>query len=167
MSDTATNSGLTIEQKATNWETMQHIHKVAEFIHIMVYRLLKRADLHDLSKLEEPEVQAFTEFTPSLKGLTYGSPEYYAQLKSPGFLAALDHHYANNRHHPQHMKRGINDMNLVDLIEMFCDWNASGKRHADGNLRKSIEKNATRFDMSPQLVNIFENSVGLFEPEER
>jgi hypothetical protein len=34
---------------------------------------------------------------------------------------ALKHHYENNRHHPEHFKNNIDDMNLIDLIEMLCD----------------------------------------------
>ena len=62
-------------------------------------------------------------------------------------------------HHPECHKNGINDMNLLDLIEMFCDWKAASERHNDGNIRKSIEINGKRFNMSDQLVKIFENSV--------
>ena len=153
--------GLTLEQQATNYDTMKHIHLVGKMVNKIVVRLLERAEKHDDSKLHAPEVQDFTEQTPKLAGLTYGSPEYFAQLKA--FQPTLDHHYANNRHHPQHFKNGIEDMNLVDLIEMFCDWNASGKRHHDGNLRKSIEVNAGRFNINPQLVKILENSMELFD----
>lgn len=36
---------------------------------------------------------------------------------------------------------------------------AASERHADGNIRKSIEHNAVRFNMSPDLVRIFENTI--------
>ena len=54
-------------------------------------------------------------------------------------------------------------MNLVDIVEMFCDWKAATERHHDGNLHKSIEKNAVRFEMNAQLVKIFENTADLFD----
>jgi hypothetical protein len=57
-------------------------------------------------------------------------------------------------------------MNLVDLIEMLCDWKAASTRHNDGNLRRSIEVNGDRFGMSPQLIKIFENSIPLVEDVE-
>lgn len=53
----------------------------------------------------------------------------------------------------------INNMNLFDLIEMFVDWTASSQRHADGDINKSIEINTTRFALSPQLVEIFKNTI--------
>lgn len=153
-------SELTLDQKATNYETMKHIMLVQKNLHTVCKHLLNRAEDHDASKLTSPEVEIFTEETKHLAGLTYGSPEYAANLKR--IAPALEHHYANNRHHANHFKNGVNDMNLVDVIEMYCDWAASCKRHNDGNLNKSIEHNADRYSLSPQLVKIFENSTFLF-----
>jgi hypothetical protein len=65
-------------------------------------------------------------------------------------------------HHPEHFKDGVDDMNLLDIMEMFCDWKAAGERHNDGNILKSIERNADRFGLSPQLVRILENTAKLF-----
>ena len=76
---------------------------------------------------------------------------------------ALDHHYANNGHHPEHYPNGVNDMTLYDIVEMFMDWVAAGERHADGNIYKSIEHNKVRFNLDPQLVNIFTNTAKLME----
>ncbi len=53
----------------------------------------------------------------------------------------------------------VNQMNLFDLIEMFIDWTAACQRHADGDINKSIEINTARFALSPQLVEIFKNTV--------
>jgi hypothetical protein len=152
---------LTVEQQATNYQTMLHIQTVQRFLFVMIIELQHRAAEHDQSKLASPEVDIFTEFTPKLAASTYGSDEYKAFLAE--MKPALDHHYANNSHHPEHFKNGIEDMNLLDIIEMFCDWKAATLRHNNGNLRKSTEINANRFGMSPQLVKIMENTVGLVE----
>ena len=141
----------------TNYETMQHIDNVQHFINVIVMELLRRGELHDKSKMSPEEVDIFVDYTPKLKACTYGSDEY------KGFLAAmkpaLDHHYGNNRHHPEHHKNGINDMDLVDIIELFCDWKAASLRHQNGNILKSIETNAERFQICPQLRQILENTA--------
>lgn len=155
------NDELSLEEQATNYQTMKHIRLVGRLLHMIATDLMRRADAHDQSKLERPEVSMFTEFTPKLAASTYGSPEYEAFRKAMG--PALAHHYANNDHHPEHFKNGIEDMSLVQLIEMLCDWKASSTRHNDGNIRKSIEINANRFGMTPQLVKIFENTAALFD----
>lgn len=146
-------------EKATNYDTMRHIERVRNLLNVCIKDLIKRGELHDQTKLASPEVELFTEYTPKLAGSTYGSPEYQGFLKS--IKPALDHHYANNRHHPEHHKNGIDDMNLLDIVEMLCDWKAASERHNDGNIRKSIEINANRFNMSPQLVRILENTADL------
>lgn len=152
---------LTIEERATNYETLLHIQKVQHFVNRIIHELMRRAEAHDESKLDHPEVALFTEHTPKLAGCTYGSAEYDEFRKALG--PALKHHYAHNRHHPEHFKNGVEDMNLIDLIEMFCDWKAATLRHNDGNIRKSIEKNAERFHISPQLIRILENTADVFE----
>lgn len=54
-------------------------------------------------------------------------------------------------------------MNLIDLIEMICDWKASMLRHNDGNILTSIDKNQERFGYSSELAQIFKNTVKIFE----
>ncbi len=152
---------LTLEQRATNNETFRHIERVRNLLNLFIKDLLLRAELHDQSKLASPEVELFTAFTPKLAACTYNSEEYKGYLKEMG--VALAHHYAHNRHHPEHHKNGIDDMNLLDLLEMLADWKAAGERHNDGNILKSIEKNESRFGMSPQLVRIFENTAKMFD----
>ena len=138
-------------------ESKKHIALVMKEISIFISLLEDRGWEHDASKLEEPEAKIFEEFTPLLKDSEYGSLEYKQFLKD--MKPAVDHHYAGNRHHPEHFKNGVDGMNLVDVIEMFCDWKAAVERHQSGDIVKSIEINARRFSLSPQLVNIFLNSV--------
>lgn len=152
---------LSIEEQATNFQTLQHVMRVRTLLDLFVKELLDRGEKHDQSKLERPEVELFTEWTPKLAASTYGSAEYNRMKEALG--PALAHHYAKNRHHPEHWKNGIADMNLVDLVEMFCDWKAATERHHDGNLHTSIVKNATRFDINPQLVKILENTADQFD----
>jgi hypothetical protein len=57
----------------------------------------------------------------------------------------------------------INNMNLFDILEMFVDWVAATQRHADGDINKSIEYNTERFALSPQLVQIFKNTILLIQ----
>lgn len=150
---------LTLEQQACNNETRKHIARVQELILKLVGVLCQRGVLHDASKLVSPEVEGFTEHTVALAKTEYNSPEYKAGLDA--LKEALSHHYANNRHHPEHHKNGMRDMNLVDILEMFCDWKAGSERQLNGNIRTSIDINAERFDIPPLLVAIFHNSVDL------
>ena len=150
---------MTLEECRT--ATKEHKNKVHYYLTLFTNMLQKRGINHDNSKLESPEIEIFAEFTPSLGDSEYGKKSYNDNLEK--MKQALEHHYANNRHHPEHFKNGINDMNLVDICEMFCDWKAASERQKNGNLLKSIEINAERFKCSPQLKRIFENTAKMLD----
>jgi hypothetical protein len=168
-------------------ETLAHIRRVQILLLEVIHNLGNRAVAHDTSKLEEPEKTGFDTVTDVLRGLTYGSDEYKAQLKK--LQPCLGHHYANNSHHPEYygakicdscgasmpkdhdsycpncgdkdfsFTSNVNAMSLLDVVEMFCDWKAAGERHADGSIMRSIEINKKRFGITDQLASIFENTA--------
>lgn len=146
-------------------ETYKHILNVQNNIGLFVKELLDRSVNHDQSKLDSPEVEIFGEYTPELAKVSYYkegsteelSDEYKALLEK--VKPAIEHHYSKNRHHPEHFPDGVRDMTLIDLVEMLCDWKAAAERNKNGNIRKSIEVNAERYKMTPQLRQIFENTV--------
>jgi hypothetical protein len=146
-------------------ETRKHIMQVAKYLHLFSCELLKRASDHDASKLEEPEASVFEKMTPLLKGCTYGSDEYKKMLAE--MKPALDHHYANNPHHPEFFNAEpefqISCMNLFDIVEMICDWLAASKRHNNGCINNSITINKKRFSISPQLECILRNTAAKLE----
>lgn len=138
-------------------DTYEHIAAVRARMLVCVMRLLERAHVHDESKLSPPELGVFDEFTPLLRDSTYGSDEYKGYLKAMG--AALEHHYAANSHHPEHWKDGIAGMDLLDVIEMLCDWKAATQRHADGDLGRSITVNRERFGYGDEMERLLRNTA--------
>jgi hypothetical protein len=149
-----------MEQAAMSYdseaETGEHIRQVAKRLEKVCTELRDRGYFHDASKLGPEEKPIFDAVTPKLKELTYGSDEYRASLKELG--PALAHHYANNSHHPEHYQNGIAGMDLLDLIEMYCDWAAATLRTKDGDMSKGLAINAERFKIEPQLASILRNT---------
>jgi len=193
-------------------DTFEHIAAVQDLMNRMIFLLACRSEAHDQSKLVSPEVELFDEYTPKLKGTTYGSDEYksYLEAMKPG----LEHHYAANSHHPEHYRwrcgvcerrcteaewevapqgpndsgqrycpdccrhgmlyeawlkdetdKGLHGMTLLDLVEMLCDWKAATARHADGDIRRSIEVNQKRFGYSDELKAILYNTLAEIESD--
>lgn len=112
---------------------------------------------------------------PQLGLVAFGCKDMEDQLRSAGYDKAsaagiwnainrggkhLDLEFVGSKFE-EWMNSPINDMNLLDIVEMLCDWKAASERHNDGNIRKSIEINANRFGLSPQLVKILENTADL------
>lgn len=141
-------------------ETYKHVKKVRSYLDRFVKELLHRGENHDNSKFEEPELSIFAEKTYKLKDTEYGSEEYKKLLEE--VKPAIIHHYSKNRHHPEHWVNGINDMDLLDISEMLCDWKAATERNKDGNIRKSLEINAQKYDIHPQLRKILENTINRY-----
>lgn len=152
---------LTNAEKLTNAETMRHILTIRALLLEAMRELINRADAHDVSKLGPPEVDTFTKYTDTLKGLTYGSDEYKQCLKE--MQPALDNHYKHNAHHPEHHANGVHDMDLFDVLEMLIDWKAATLRHANGDINKSVEINEKRFNMPPFLVQLLKNTLPKLE----
>lgn len=132
----------------------EHAKLVKYFIDDMRSQLEGRADSHDFSKTQPPEKAIFDEYTPKLKELEYGSNEYKAALVAMG--EGLQHHYKANRHHPEHFENGVNEMTLIDLIEMVCDWAAACSAKS---IPVQLDKQAERFGIAPQLIQIINNTL--------
>ena len=145
-------------------ETMKHIRIVSRLLNLCMGELRKRALSHDTSKLQDPELPIFAEHGPKLRELTYMSEEYMFSLQEMN--VALAHHYAQNAHHPEHDPRGIQGMTLIDLLEMCADWCAAVRRHADGDVFVSIDKNQERFGYSEELAQILRNTAAFIIAEE-
>ena len=138
-------------------EIEKHIVEVKGLLLIAIKELLKKANRHDASKLQSPEIDLFSKYIPELAKIQYGSKQYKQALKK--LRPALDHHYAKNAHHPNHYVKGIKGMNLFDLVEMICDWISSAKRHQTGDVKQSIILNQKRFGYSDDLKLILFNTL--------
>lgn len=138
--------------------TVKHIARVQSLIGSVVDQLLKRADVHDQSKFDDVELWPLArmqELIDTEGQAPYGSPEYKRRTDMLGPMTK--HHYANNSHHPEHYPNGVNGMDLLDLIEMVCDWKAASERGEESSigLAHSIE----RFKIEPQLAEILANTI--------
>lgn len=110
----------------------------------------QRAQIHDLSKLQDDEFEGFSRIHAAARIHKFGSPEYAEGLRQE--RPTIDLHFSRNRHHPERPKlmgeaaevgRGMPDdytywaardgaaMNFLDVIEMVCDWWAASKGYDD------------------------------------
>ena len=146
-------------------ETRQHIERVRHFLSLAVVNLTLRGIEHDESKLVEPELSAFDIATPKLASLEYGSEEYRQSLRDLG--PALEHHFEQNDHHPEHYEDGVEGMSLMALIEMLCDWRAASERVKQrtddpekvSTFEAGLAFNQERFGYSDELAAILLNTA--------
>jgi len=138
-------------------DTRDHIARVKELAEACIARLEAQVAGHDASKLEPPEAELYDKYGNLLHGVPYESPEYRAIL---GLLRpAIDHHFAHNRHHPEHFPEGIRGMDLVDLLEMAVDWKAASERGGGMDLDKGMLVNKRKFGLSDDLAQVILNTM--------
>lgn len=144
-------------------DLVQHKQWVAQNMQRAANDLFQRAAVHDNSKFSPEEFEPYDKLFPELQKYPYGSPELKAVYKQLG--PALKHHVTSNRHHPEYFgEDGINGMNLIDVLEMVCDWMAASKRSQTG-IMKGLEINKERYGISDQLFEIIKNTVAMLLEE--
>lgn len=137
-------------------KSVQHIRDVQALIMECSINLQDRLLAHDQSKLVEPERSAYEGLDEKLVGIEFGSDAYKLTIKAH-LGSALNHHYAYNRHHPEHYSNGIAGMSLFDLLEMLCDLRAicteKGKPEID------LETNKRIHNMSDEMYGLLLNTI--------
>lgn len=132
-------------------QCLAHKLWVAFYLAAFCVRLLWRALVHDLSKFGPLEFSLFARTTRGFRA-KFGGETYQRTIDSLG--PALTHHYRCNRHHPEYWVAGVQNMSLVDLVEMLCDWKAAVRRQVDGDIVRSIAVNRVRYGLSDDLAGI-------------
>lgn len=136
----------------------EHRLRVAKYLTRIVNDITARAVTHDDSKLTADELGPYSEVVGEFDQHPYGTPGYDAAKQK--IRPAIEHHYANNRHHPEHFECGVNDMNLVDILEMLCDWKSATQNHKEtGTIEQSIQIGIEKYGISPQLAQIMRNTA--------
>ena len=140
----------------------EHNRSVGQQVIQVCNQLIDRALIHDDSIFTDEDLKLVIQEKKELMDLVaqgYGRnslPQRKHREKWKPLLG--EKHYSLNRHHIQCHDGGINGMNLIDLIEMLCDWYVATKEN-DGDIDKSICENAKIFNIDTQLSRILKNTI--------
>jgi len=102
----------------------------------MILDLINRSKIHDASKYQEPEYTPYLWITEYNKCKNLNIPFEYPPGIKVETEQATWHHIHTNSHHPEYHK-DINNMPLIDIIEMVCDWTAMAEELGQGTSAKS------------------------------
>ena len=116
--------------------------------------LTLRASNHDRSKFSEPELTPYIWLTWNYHHIQNNIPFELPIGMDQKIRDAKIHHFSNNRHHPEwHVD--LNDMTIVDLIEMVCDWKAAGQEFGEKSLVDYADRVlGKRFHFSQKKINL-------------
>lgn len=134
-------------------KTISKIHKHISYVRVALLHfsdnLRLRAFVHDSSKFEADELQGYAKFEQMPEGLEYGSAEYKAAMsKVMEDNNCFELHSQRNDHHPEHWGN-VQDMPLVPIIEMVCDWFGAHTAYGNkGGWHESVQHNIERYDFN-------------------
>jgi len=140
-----------------------HRRRVFEYMARLSQEVMRRGNEHDQSKYSDEEYPIYVESTAEFSKYPFGSEGYYRTKEK--MKSAIDHHYKHNRHHPEHHPNGIDDMNLVDIMELLMDWKSATLNHPEmlGDILKSVEMGAEKYNIPPTLKKIMLNTLRDFD----
>ncbi|NNH56955.1 hypothetical protein HLI01_09055 [Rhizobium laguerreae] len=123
--------------------TYKHIARVRQLLGEFAVEMIKRGDVHDASKFNPIEMGPLEEMQKVVDTegqAPFGSEEYKRRTDMLGPM--IEHHRANNSHHPEFYADGVAGMDLFDVVEMFFDWKAASERGEESamNLNFACDK---------------------------
>ena len=123
--------------------------KMAHFLHTanqddLAIELLRRALIHDNSKLNEKELLAFSRLENKKSSLKDPNSVFDEETKQ-----IIEIHWKSNRHHPEFFSN-VNNMNEIDLIEMCCDWHARSIQYNTDLLEFARTRQENRFHFNQE-----------------
>ena len=139
-----------------------HPFNVGKLLMKINNEIMKRIIYHDHSKYSENELKEHIDADEDYERRgrpKFGTDERKDYDKANPVIAS---HRKKERHHPEYHENGIEDMNLVDLMEMLCDW-CERTPNSIERLENTFEENCYNHKISSQVRRILENTVKDFE----
>jgi len=144
------------EQPTTEEYIISHIDRVKSWISRFATILYSRGIHHDESKLQEPEYSLWKKMDEEPR-YPYGTQQYKDKLERHKKVFKL--HYRKNRHHPEHWNGWYSEMDLVDMIEMMCDWLGYKENISLSEAQKLIETQCKRYGFSNEMRGLLYNTL--------
>lgn len=126
----------------------RHKLRVKQWMNVFINELKRRADIHDNSKLEEPELSGWKAMDKEPR-YKYGTPEYNDKVNRYKWLMEL--HWRRNRHHPEYWQiwEEKKDRDLLDYIEMLIDWlSYTDRKMSYTQARNLVKRQISRYHMN-------------------
>lgn len=122
--------------------------------------LLKRASIHDNSKLEDDELYLLSRLKDRKEAFTEAeyTPDEMTRM-------SIEEHWKRNRHHPEFFK-DPSEMTELDILEMICDWHARSVQYGTDLLEFVRVRQKNRFHFNKKMYNDILNYCKILLKEE-
>ncbi len=160
-----------MEGNSTRDSIINHRRAVQRWMQQFAITLLRRAENHDNSKLKSPEFELWEQMDSEPK-YAYGTKEYFEKMDR--YRPLFELHWKNNRHHPEHFERSYDDIDLIDILEMICDWLSYKDNLTYTQASELVSMQCERYNFSEELRELILNTLknhfiyfgGVFPPIE-
>lgn len=109
--------------------------------------LLRRACVHDNSKIRSDEFNCLTQMSCDKQSFTNSN-----STLSDADRKLVELHWQHNSHHPEHYEN-YDDMSEMDVIEMVCDWFSRSCQYGTSLIDFFETRHANRFHFSEEMYN--------------
>ena len=121
------------------------VHFLSENEEDLALEIMRRAFVHDISKISKYEFHTADAFDKFNKH-THNRHHVFSDKER----LFLEEHWRNNRHHPEHWEN-INDMSDMDIAEMVCDWHSRSVEFEDDLMDYIKYRQENRFKFPEHL----------------
>ena len=135
---------------------IKHMRKLQDFPGLEPSELAERAKLHDEDKYKDKDLVLPYIWITEYYRVKNDEGEVPDELQAQYDLAsdASEKHIHRNVHHPEAYS-SPEDMTLLDLAEMVCDWSAMAEELGEGSAKGWADKNVgTKWKFSPEQEEI-------------
>lgn len=115
-----------------------------------------RARRHDQSSLSGTELRIYKEHFDELQKYPIFDPRRDIVLSK--MRVAIAYHHEANDHHPEHFTNGIDDMNLLQLMEFVADVMSQSEQNGI-DVYEILPLLKDQYDISNQLYQVILNTV--------
>lgn len=115
--------------------------------HELSKEILRRAVVHDNSKLDEDEMEKFLELRIKDKPFKNAN-----SMLSDFEKERIKIHWSKNRHHPEYFE-DISQMEEIDIIEMVCDWAARSRQYGTDLIDFVKTRQKNRFNFPKEIYD--------------
>lgn len=129
--------------------------RLCQELNINKMELEKNIYEHDMSKFSSEEFDAYR---------NYFYPYSNEEKDEDAFELAWEHHYKNNKHHPQYWCNNgkIEDMPNIYIAEMLCDWQAMKMKFGGSNYDYYMEERDKK-PFSEKTKNTLDRVINIFK----
>lgn len=121
----------------------QNLLRMEGYEGLSLVELTERAIEHDQSKFSEEEREGYIWLTWMYQNRAVSQPNFIRNRVEK----SLQRHRQSNRHHPE-AHSNPNDMSLLDLVEMVCDWTAVAQQIGESSALAWARANIKRWPFS-------------------